>query len=91
MDPDPDQNFHFYADPDPDPDRHQKDADPHADRATSFTHVGKSEILFYFLSQHCQFAVHYLSHHCQRCHNFQYFAHLEMFWKKSIVINSLIC
>jgi hypothetical protein len=45
---DPDPNFHVDADPDPKPDPRgglasQNDADPHADPAPSFTHVGKSD------------------------------------------------
>jgi hypothetical protein len=49
-DPDPDPNFHVNADPDPnpDPDCHQNDEAPNADSTPSFTHVGKSEIFFYF-------------------------------------------
>jgi hypothetical protein len=86
---DPDPNFHFYADPDLDPDRIKTIPVPVHMRMAL---VGKSEILFYFFSQHCQFAVYYLSHQGQSCHNFQYFGqHLEIFWKKVLFINSIIC
>ncbi len=40
---DPAPNFHFYADPDPD--WHQNDADSHADRTPSFTHVNRINFL----------------------------------------------
>jgi hypothetical protein len=50
-DPDSDPNFHLDADPDQDPDpvRHQNNTDPHADPTPSFTHVGKSEFVLYYI------------------------------------------
>jgi hypothetical protein len=46
-DADPDLDPNFHVDADPDPDWHQNNADPHADPATSFTHVEQS-IFFTF-------------------------------------------
>ncbi len=61
FDADPDQTFHFAADPDPDP-------------TPSFTHIIKSEyIFFYFNSQQYQFTLFHLTRQCHGCHPFQYF------------------
>ncbi len=51
VDADPDPNVLVDADPDPDPDWHSNEADPDGDPTPSLD--GKSEILFYFKSQHC--------------------------------------